>query len=444
MRFALGALACLLTAPGARADASPSVHVDEAPGSTGPSGLLHTPSAVPSPPGMLHGALIVEGASASNWLCTRARPCGNGASSDRHRHTGATAIVAGSPARGVDLWLATRARADDNTAGAQAHSVLGETTLGVRLARRLAPRLDLGAAAEVMLGGGSGEVGVRLEGTSVRLRTLGTLRLDPLRVHLGVAYTFDNTAALVRGVERDRGQELSRIERQGLGIQRNDRLEPRVGVELLGLGGVVRPFAELGLGIAVDRQRFECPTNPADPADCSAPLPSRFTLGVRAWPLAHGANSVSVLAALDLGTGGVRSFSPRLAPEAPWTAWLGLSMSTSASEWGPQVIVERVEVRVGATMVSLKGFVHPLGKDAPVREAIVRFVSGPAHRPLATDDAGLFGAELPPGAYELEIRAPGYKPATCGGLAIASKGQPSALVLDCPLEPDASTPPPER
>lgn len=430
---------------------------DESPTAYGPSGLLHTPSAIEAPAGTVRGALFVEGFSTANWLCTPKNPCGDGATSDRHRHSGALASLGYSPARGLELYLTSRAYANDSTQASQLLEVLGETTIGARYARALPVargRLQLGGAADAIVGSGPGDVGLTLSGTSFRVRALSTLALDrgprplPLRAHLALSYTFDNTTALVRSVEHDRGQDLSRVERQGLGIQRTDRLEPSLGVEWLGFDGAVRPFVEGSVALPVNRRGWDCPSASADPERCRggfASFPSKLTVGARLFAVAREGNELALLGALDLGLGGVRTFAAQVTPQAPWTLWLGLSMSTSTTEWGPKVMVDRVEITVAPPVVGLRGFVHPKGKATPIAGAIVRY-AGDARPPLATDPKGNFGDDVPPGSYELEIRAPGYLPAVCGGLAIAGKGASSSLELDCPLEPapapDPSPPPP--
>lgn len=441
-------VAALLVVSALAVAASSSAATDESPTAWGPSGLLHTPSAMSAPVGTLRGALFVDWFASSNFLCTRASPCGGAppATSDRHRHSGATVTVGVTLLRGLEAYLGTRAYVNESSQSAQLFEVIGETTVGARFARPLRARvLHLGGGAEVAVGSGPGDVGLSLAGTSFRLRALSTLALDelprrlPVRAHLALAYTFDNSAALVRDVEHARAQDISRVERYGLGINRVDRLEPSLGAEWLVFDGALRPFTELGLTVPIDRQGHTCAA--PDPERCSARFsawPSKLTVGARAVPISREGSAVSILAALDLGLGGVRAFSSQLAPQAPWTVWLGVSMSTGTAEWGPQILVERVEVPVAPPMVTLRGFVHRSGKTTPIAHAIVKYV-GDVRPPLSTDDHGRFGDEVPPGSYELEIRAPGYRPNVCGGIAVKGKATPAVLDLDCPLEEE---PPP--
>jgi len=437
---------------------SAAAATDESPTAWGPSGLLHTPSALTPPAGTLRGAVFVDWFTSSNFLCTHEHPCGGPTqvTSDRHRHSGAVASLGVTLIRGLEAYLTGRAYVNESSHAAQLFEVIGETTLGARYARPIVRGglLHVGGGAEVVVGSGPGDVGLGFSGTSFRLRAVSTLALDalprrlPFRTHLAFAYTFDNTARLVRDVEDDRGQEISRVERQGLGINRVDRLEPSLGAEWLGFDGLLRPFVELGLALPINRQGHSCaaPRDRADPEGCLgesgqktlAASPSKITVGARAFPVSREGSAVAILAGVDIGLGGTRSFVSQLAPQAPWTLWLGLSMSTSTTEWGPKIMIDRVEVPVAPPVVTIRGFVHPAGKTTPIVHAIVRY-SGDVRPPLSTDTKGNFGDEVPPGSYELEITAPGYRPNVCGGMALAGKNTATVLTLDCPLEEE---PPP--
>lgn len=409
----------------------PRARADELPTAGGPNGLLHTPSAIAGTSWTARGALMVDWFRASNFLCTNEHPCGT-STSDEHRHTGATVVVGATLFSGLDAYLTTRAYSNDSSQSPDLFEVIGDTTIGARYARSVSRRLHLGGGAEAILTGAPGSVGLAGGGTSARVRAMSTLDLSKVRVHLGLAYLFDNTFALVRDVERERGTPISRVERYGLGINKVDRFELALGAELLAAEGHVRPFLEYGLAIAARRHGASC-ANAVDEEPCRATIgamPSNLTLGTRVSPVLSDTSTVSFLVALDLGL--TSRFASEVAPNAPYTLWLGVALSLPMRPPPPKVVVERVEVAVPPPFVSMRGFVHVAGEKTPIPNAIVTFVD--LERPrLATDEKGYFGDDVPPGTYEVKVHADGYKDNTCGGTAVAA-GK-SQLTLDCPLEP---------
>lgn len=409
---------------------APRARAEELPTAAGPNGVLHTPSAIGGEAWTARGALLVDWFSASNFLCTNEHPCGT-STSDEHRHTGATVVAGATLFRGLDAYLATRAYSNDSSQSADLFEVIGDTTLGARYARAVSRLLHLGGGAEAILTGAPGSVGIGGAGTSARLRAISTLDVSPVRVHLGLAYLFDNTFALVRDIERERGAPISRVERYGLGINKVDRFEVNVGAELLAAGGHVRPFIEYGFAIATRRHGASC-ANAVDAEPCRATfgaMPSNVTLGARVAPVLFERATVSFLLALDLGL--TSRFASEVAPNAPYTLWLGVSMALPMTEKPPKVVTERVEVGIPPPFVTMRGFVHVAGEKTPIPNAIVTFVDV-TRPPLATDEKGHFGDEVPPGTYEVKVHADGYQDNTCGGTAVAA-GK-SQLLLDCPLE----------
>jgi hypothetical protein len=404
----------------------------ELPSAGGPNGLLHTPSAIASEPWTVRGSLLVDWFRASNFLCTDKHPC-RGATSDEHRHSGATVTVGATFFRGLDAYVSARAYSNANSRSEDLHEVLGDTTIGARYSAGRV--LLVGGGAEAVLAGGSGNLGLSGSGTSFRARALATFAGDalarpaPFRVHLGFAYLLDNSGALVRDVERERGAPITRIERYGLGISKVDRFEVSLGAELLAAHGHLRPFVEYGLALATRRHGVVCVSDEPCRASFSS-MPSQITLGARIAPVVTESASVSFLVALDLGL--TSRFSTDVAPNAPYTVWLGVAMSMPTAERPPKVVVERVEVAVPPPFVTLRGFVHVAGAKTPIPNAIATYVDSP-RPPLATDEKGYFGDEVEPGTYELRVHAEGYRDNTCGGTAVAA-GK-STVTLDCPLEP---------
>lgn len=458
-----------------RVEAGPPI--DEMPSVAGATGLVHTVSARTGPVGAVRSALMFEGFRAP-FLCTKEQPCGGLGRAERatHVHTGLAVSIGTTLFAGVEVFLVGRASSNRSSGSRVAGlpddvlEVIGDTTLGVKIVRPLSDGLHVGGALELLFGSGPGRVGLSLGATSARVRGLATYAFDeagsrvPLRLHLGLGYLLDNTARLVEDVEAQRSldarapQQISRIERYGLGINKLDRAELEVSVEWLARARL-RPFLEYGLAVPIDRRGAPC-TNPAaspDPAfrpdveDCGlsfGALPSRLTLGVRTSPFVGESGTISVLLGIDVGLTGTSRFVSGLAPQAPYTMWLGLAASLQASLRPPTVVKVNVDVPVVPPMVTLRGFVHPVGKATPIVDAKVVYV-GAARPDLSTDATGHFGDDVPPGTYELEVRAPGYLPNRCGGTAVGrarkansiatpwppEPGQANVLLLDCPLEP---------
>lgn len=394
---------------------------DEMPTAWGPTGLLHTPSAVSAKPGAIRGALFVDWFRTSSFLCTTRSPCG-GVTSDEHSHSGAIASLGATLFTGFDAYLASRAYTNKSSQAPDLYQVFGDTTLGAKYSRAFG-RGHAGGGAEVLLGNGPGAVGIGGAGTSFRLRALSSVVLSHARVHLGLAYLFDNTGALVRDVEADRGAPITRVERYGLGINKVDRLEANVGAELT--FGSVAPFVEYGLALPINRQGYRC--RGLDEGCVSGAIPSKLTVGARA-----STGTFSLLVGFDLGVTGTSKFASAVVPQAPYTLWLGVAMSLPFREPPPRVIVREVEAPVAPPHVVMRGFVHAAGKKEGIADARVTFVNG-KRPPLLTDANGVFGADLPPGTYELRVHAEGYRDNTCGGTAVATPG--NVLHIDCTLEP---------
>lgn len=480
MRRAAGALLAVSLALGggvARAEsvetrlaAETRAPVDEMPSAGGPTGLLHLASARTGPVGAVRTALVFDGFRAP-FLCTADQPCGGAARSPRadHAHAGVAVSIGATILGGLELFLVGRAWSNRSSQGADVLETIGETTVGAKLVSGDGAA-RFGVVGELTFGAGPGRVGLGLAGTSARLRGVFGLALDetsarlPLRLHASLGYLLDNTAALVSDIEAQRSadagfpRQISRIERFGLGIGKRDRLELAVGLEWLATRARLRPFVEAGIAVPVDRRSDPCtqgavpdPSLAPDVESCTwslAATPSRLTLGVRTSPFVGESGTVSLLLGIDLGLTGTDRFVSGVVPQAPYTFWVAVSSSLQATPRPPVVVKEKVDVPVVPPIVTIRGFVHPTGSTTPIVDAKVVYVGG--KRPdLSTDATGHFGDDVPPGTYELEIRAPGFKPNRCGGTAVGhprkaptiatpwppAPGQPDVLWLDCPLEP---------
>lgn len=461
-------------------DAEPTdVAMHEMPASTGPSGLLHLPSAMTGPAGTFRVGMYLDWFKTSGFLCTEEYPCSKGGvrqANDEASHIGATALVSATIVDGLETYLGARVYANSNDQSSpKLLQVLGDITFGLKYVKALGEGVvNLGGGAEVLFLNGTGGIGLNGGGTSFRLRALSTFALDkteaktPLRIHFGLSYLFDNSAQVVTDVEADRTTRLgkrtdiSRIERYGLGINRLDRFELGLGFEGLLVNDKLRPFLEYNMMIPVNRQGFEC-VQAKDIAgggrtdECLGgdgvgfgSLPSKLTLGTRIYPFMGGMGGVSFLAAVDIGVTGTSKPIAELAPQAPYTVWLGFGLATDANDHPPKVVEKvvekKVEVPVGIALVKVKGFVHEAGGNTPIANAIVSYVGAAGMAPLATAADGVFGDDVPAGTYQYSIKADGFKEGSCGGTAVPKGGTPApttpgkppstpgTLEIDCALE----------
>jgi outer membrane protein OmpA-like peptidoglycan-associated protein len=448
----------------------------ESPTPWGPTGLLHTPSAMTGPAGTFRVGMGLDWFKSSGFLCTSDYPCvvnGKSQTSDEHSHIGAALVVNATLIEGLEGYVATRVYANSNDQSRpNLLQVLGDTTLGLKYVRGLGNGMvNIGGGADLLMLNGTGGIGLNGSGTSFRLRALSTFALDhtekktPVRFHLGLAYLFDNSGQVVADVEQQRTdrlksrQQITRLERYGLGINKVDRFEIAVGVEGLLANDKVRPFLEYTVGLPVNRQGYECPKaqniagggrtdeclgDPDNPPGFSA-TPSKLTIGARAFPFKGGMQGLSFLAGVDIGITGTSKFMSEVAPQAPYTLWLGFALSTDTVEKPPKIVEKikevKVDVPVGPTLVKVRGVVHEQGTNNPIPNALVTYV-GASLAPLSTGPDGVFGDDVLPGTYQLSVKADGFKDGTCGGTAIAPKkpGAPPPPVM--PGKPGAAVPPP--
>ncbi len=455
----------------------------------GPTGLLHMASAMTGAPGTFRAGMYFDWFDTSDFLCNPDYPCtgprlAGPVRGDEHNHIGSSAVLNATLFEGFEAYLAARVYANSNTASSpQLLQVLGDTTLGLKYVRPIGNGVvNVGAGADVLFLNGTGGIGLQSEGTSFRLRALSTFALDktaartPVRFHLAFGYLFDNSGTLVNEVEDGRTarvgtrQQISRVERYGLGINKVDRFEIGAGVEGLLAKDRVRPFVEYNLALARNRQGYACQrpqtiagggtTDGCLDLEGFSAMPSKVTVGARGFPFSGGLAGVNVMAAFDIGVTGTNTFIHEMAPQAPWTLWLGIGFAADAREKPAKVVekkvVEKVEVPT-QVLGKVRGVVHEQGTNNPVPNAIVSYVGAPLP-PLATNEAGVFGDDVAPGTYQYSVKAEGFKDGTCtvtvaapkkdaapapaptpgpmaGAPGIPPSGSPSGVSeVDCPLE----------
>jgi len=402
----------------------------------------------------------------SSFLCYDTNPChipGTPDSSpDSATHFGANIGLSVTPIDFLEAYATIRSASNFNDRGRpKLLQVLGDTTFGLKAftPNKLGQVFNFGGAADLLFLNGAGGVGIDSGSTSFRLKALGTLDFRqpndgglPLRVHLNLGYHFDNSGSLVEDIENERrlvrdqrGPKITRVERFGLGINRVDQFLINIGVE--GMLSAIRPFVEWQVGIASNRQGYECDPNRGTStgdiclanADFSG-MPSTLTLGLRAYPFLKGLEAV---AAFDIGTTGTSYFVEELAPTPQWDLWLGLGYAFDVQEPPPPKpqIVERVIGSAPAPERFIRGFVHEKDKPDGVPNAIVRF-EGRTMSGLVTGADGRFvSGNVEPGNYTLSIHADGYKDGQCA-LVVPAAGAGPAPGAPGPVPPGAPPPAP--
>lgn len=186
-------------------------------------------------------------------------------------------------------------------------------------------------------------VGIRALGTADFTRRANPDERIPLRINLNAGYSLDGSGQLADEIEKERAavpstpRRITRIERFGHAINRVDTLRAGLGIE--GAFRWVRPFAEWTIDVPVNRQSHECGgTIRAAAGDgCLrdagwSAMPSRLSIGARIYPwLADWLEGLSVLLALDIGTGATRTFIEEVAPERPWALQIGLGYAVDTT-----------------------------------------------------------------------------------------------------------------
>ncbi|AUX35133.1 MULTISPECIES: OmpA family protein [Sorangium] len=440
----------------------------------GSTGLLRTSYAGSGAPGTFRVSFLLDWFSTSGFLCDPAEStlaghpitCGPDAREDSASHVGAFFALNATPLPFLEGYASIRTFANANDQGRpRLLQVLGDTTFGVKAftPTKIGKPLTFGGEAQLLLLNGTGDVGLAGGGTSAVFRGLATLDLRkpqgkgfPLRVNLNLGYKLDNSGKLVEEVEKERAkaftdgrdrQPISRIERFGLGINRVDFFQTHLGVEVP--LPKVQPYLEYSLDIPVNRQGYECHTSRVsrgdvclglddfaspDPQSQGGPgyaaAPSRLSLGVRVTPFQKAFRGLSGHAAFDLGLSATSVFIEEVAPQAPWTLYLGIGYAYDTKQKepppapAPQIVKEPPQL-VPAPQTFARGFVHEQNRpDAAVADAIVT-IEGVPQPPYATGPDGRFlTRHLEPGTYTFNVRANGYKPGTCQATILAGGAAP--------------------
>jgi hypothetical protein len=316
----------------------------------GPVGGLRVVDAGSGAVGTFRVQLGFEHASLGGWL-------EQGAS---HTHWGGAMAWSWTPLRFLELYASAVGWRDSNLQLDRSHiQVLGDTAVGAKAFHWVVPWLVVGGDASLSVPLNTPVETARL-GRSISATLRGNVSVDlrelpgmegriPLIGRFNVGYTFDNSANLVSGLERDRydalpttgddarlppGEEtrhlLTRVERSGMRIDRTDRVTWAVGVEapidLPALRSTLSPVAEWVLHVPINRRGYACPGGLSDDVDgClvregAAAFRQSVLFGLRVRPWLRGLN---VFAAVEIGLSGVHTHVLELAPQRPYSLLFG-------------------------------------------------------------------------------------------------------------------------
>ena len=402
---------------------------------SGSTGLLHLSEAGSGAPGTFRVSLISEYFTGTGFLCDGKDcpipPGETKQAEDDVTRIGAHVGINATVLPFLEAYVGFHASATDNDQGRpQLLQVLGDTSVGLKgfMPHQPDQIFTAGGEAQLWLLNGTGGVGLDGGGTSFAIRGLATLDLNnrvneadkvPLRAHLNLGYKLDNSGKLVEDVETRRGDNpITRIERFGLGINRVDFFQAGVGLE--GTFEYVRPFLEWNVDVPINSRDYVCNESRVFPGDgCLgndsgfSTSPSRLTVGARAYP---GLEGLSLLLALDIGTGATSSFIEEVAPEKPWNLYIGAAFAFDTQP--PEPIVKEVEVEKlvdnqAAVERYVQGSVVEKGANTPIGGAIVRFDGRNITGMVTADDGSFRTINLDPGTYTFNVTAEGYREGQC-------------------------------
>jgi outer membrane protein OmpA-like peptidoglycan-associated protein len=398
----------------------------------GGTGLVHLLSADSGAPGTFRISFLSSNYSGSGFLCPNLKACtaptGISDTQDSASRTGADLAISATLAPFLEANVGTHSHGfSDNFGKPSVIQVLGDSYLGLKgFTPRQADRIfSAGGFANLNFLNSAGEIGIKT--ANITFAALGTLDLSnrteaakrvPLRFHGNFGYLFDNSAEIAGHIESVRKHPITRIERQGFGINRIDSFILGIGGEYV--GKYLQPFVEWTADIASNRQGYKCIARYSYRGDiCLARAsgmsgtPSRLTLGTRITPKFYGLSGV---AAFDIGTSSTSTFVEERVAELPWNFYLGLAYAIDTVP--PKPIVTQAPIPPKVTELPpeehhLLGVVLDEESSQPITHATVEFDDA-SHNGLITKADGSFvSSNVKPGSYKLRVSADGYKDGTC-------------------------------
>ncbi len=390
---------------------------------------------------------------------------------DTNRYFGGVLALSATPIEYLELSAAvtTRSNRNDEYATTLVQAV-GDMHFDIKGYYEATPGLTFGADVMTSLLNDQGDVGVAFDATTVGLR--GNLAFDfrelgrndvPVQLRLNAGYTFDNSANTVDDLEDARYDNLvangqtqatsqesdyshyvDRRERLALGINRVDRVNVGVGLELpfeVSDSAAIHPIVEWQLDVPINRQGFNCPyvvnsagnklagTDSCLDQEGVDTFAQHVLVGARFWPVA----GLNLLAAVDIGVSGTTNFVQELAPQAPYRIILGAGYTVDARPKPP--VIREVEKRVEVAAIvpptgRVQGTIVEQDAGTVVADAKISF-SGKDVTPLwAGADGRFVSYAFAPGEVTIDVEAADYQPGTCS-TTIAPEG--GDVQLTCAL-----------
>lgn len=363
---------------------------------------------------------------------------------ERNRHGGTRLSLSVTPIKHLELSAQLTAMGNENTGYRPAViQVMGDASLIAKGYHSPIPGLTVGGDFELSLLNAVGGLGYQTSATSVGLRgnvSYDLRRLErpkPLIVRANMRYFFDNSAKLIRNVERSRYNTLddaaapsleyrhmvNNVERFAYRINRVDSFSLGFGFEMPFAPKpqlLIHPLLEWNVSLPVNRQDFDClvTRSATDRDGCLAgegfaARASILTMGVRVQPKLEG---LGLLLAIDIATSGSATYVRELAPIAPYNLLFAASYSYELHKKPPVAaapVIERVEVPVEKVRGHIIGQVMDKHGLVPVPRAVVHF-EGSTLSDMATDEQGKFVSyPFEPGPHTMMVSAEGFEPAAC-------------------------------
>jgi outer membrane protein OmpA-like peptidoglycan-associated protein len=419
----------------------------------GATGLMRVLSAASGAPGTFRISLLTGFYSGTGFLCPQCPNDGqDGDVPDEVDRVAAHLLLSATLTDFLEVYTGIYSYSTStNRPAPQLKQVVGDWLLGAKLFTPAEPGqiFSAGGAVDFGFSTGSGQVGLKgIDSINLGLRALGTADFSkleddpiPLRAHLNLSYYFDNSSKLVADYEAEQGENIDRIERFSLDINRVDFLQFGLGVE--GMFDTARPFLEWSIDVPANRQSYTCQRDLAPPGDSClsdrsgfATTPSRLTAGLRVTPwraVDWWVDGLAFTGALDLGTGATSDFLVEVAPEAPWSLWFGLSY---AADTQPRVKIQQIAAPVAAPAphLSVHGVVLEKDTTNAIPEALIHFDGRNLTGLISTAEGRFVTGPLDPGPYTFRVAASGYKEGTC------SVDVRSGAVPGTPAAPAAAAP----
>ncbi|MFP6684548.1 MAG: hypothetical protein VB934_07540, partial [Polyangiaceae bacterium] len=386
---------------------------------TGSTGLLRTSVAGSGETGSFRVAFLTDFFNSTGFLCNATTPCDAAATEDETGRFGALFAVNATPWRFLEGYAGVHASSNGVGLGAADVSYVAiDATFGVKVftPTKIKDVVSLGGELRVLVQSGAGDVKTGDRGVGAEFGLLSSFdfrkmsKKVPMRLHLNGFYHLDNSADQLVDLEVSRAAAdpqaagtltripVSRSERFVVGANRVDAMNVRVGLDMP--FATIQPYLEYSLDVPLNRQGYTCETQTIAQGDVClalqdlddpfsgdagyAMVPSRLSIGARATPFDGRLKGLSAHLAFDIGLSGTSTFIEEVAPEAPWTMYLGLGyvFDGDSSATAPPAAAPP-PAPAAAAQHYVRGVVNIQGTVSPVAGAIIG-VQGQAVPPVAT------------------------------------------------------------